>query len=125
RESTRELASEFRQGTARKRYLAVCGPGLPANGVIDLPLSKDPSRPGRWRASRRANGVAAVTEYERLSEGAGFCVASLWPKTGRTHQLRAHLAGVGCPIVGDALYGGAPSASRSLLHAWELHLQRP
>src|SRR5439155_14975407 len=93
--------------------------------VIDLPLSKDPSRPGRWRASRRANGVAAVTEYERLSEGAGFCVASLWPKTGRTHQLRAHLAGVGCPIVGDALYGGAPSASRSLLHAWELHLQRP
>src|SRR5438552_612496 len=114
-----------REGTAKKRYLAVCGPGLPERGVIDLPLSKDPSRPGRWRASKKANGQAAWTEYERLASTAECCVVSLWPKTGRTHQLRAHLTALGCPIAGDSLYGGAPLAERSLLHAWELHLARP
>jgi 23S rRNA pseudouridine1911/1915/1917 synthase len=124
-EATAELTFEFREGTARKRYLAVCGPGLPERGVIDLPISKDPSRPGKYRASKKANGKPALTEYERLAEGDGFCVVSLWPKTGRTHQLRAHLSALGCPILGDTLYGGASVAARCLLHAWELHLARP
>lgn len=128
--ATSRLAAAFREGTARKTYLAVCGPGLPERGVIDLPLSRDPARPGRWRASKRANGVPALTEFRRLGVGQGFEVVELSPKTGRTHQLRAHLAGIGAPIVADALYGGAkvpprPGAAppvRCLLHAARLAL---
>ena len=127
--ATTALTAAFREGTARKRYLAVTGPGLPPAGVIDLPLSKDPSRPGRFRASRTANGVQALTRYERLSDGL-FCVVALYPETGRTHQLRAHLTALGCPIAGDARYGGPPTldgiaAGRCLLHAERLSLPHP
>jgi 23S rRNA pseudouridine1911/1915/1917 synthase len=127
--ATSALAAAFREGTAHKRYLAVTGPGLPPAGVIDLPLSKDPSRPGRYRATRAANGVPALTRYERLCDGP-FCVVALYPQTGRTHQLRAHLAALGCPIAGDARYGGPPeldglAAGRCLLHAERLSLPHP
>jgi 23S rRNA pseudouridine1911/1915/1917 synthase len=114
-EATSAYAAAFRERGAKKRYLAVTGPGLPSRGRIDLPLSRDPSRPGRWRATKKANGLEAVTEYERLSSGE-TCLVALFPLTGRTHQLRAHLAGIGFPIVGDRLYGGAEGA-RCLLHA--------
>jgi len=127
--ATTALAAAFREGAAHKRYLAVTGPGLPAAGVIDLPLSKDPSRPGRYRATRTANGVPALTRYERLSDGP-FCVVALCPQTGRTHQLRAHLSALGCPIAGDVRYGGPASldglaAGRCLLHAERLSLPHP
>jgi 23S rRNA pseudouridine1911/1915/1917 synthase len=123
--ATTDLARQFREGEARKRYLAVVKPGLAPSGRIDLPLSKDPSRPGRYRATRAANGVPALTEYARLFESEDHALVSLLPKTGRTHQLRAHLAALGCPIAGDRRYGGqeqvagAP-AERCLLHAHAL-----
>ncbi|HEX8437764.1 RluA family pseudouridine synthase [Archangium sp.] len=130
-EATTALAEEFREGRARKRYLAVVGPvELPAQGVIDLPLSKDPSRPGRWRATRAANGIPALTEYRVLHAGADFCLVELLPQTGRTHQLRAHLTALGAPILGDKRYGGAAQAGgipapRCLLHAQALELAHP
>lgn len=114
--ATSALAAAFREGRAKKEYLAVTASGLPAAGVIDLPLSKDPSRPGRWRASREANGISAETHFTRLSDDGAVAVVALFPQTGRTHQLRAHLAGIGFPIVGDRLYGGA-EGPRCLLHA--------
>lgn len=117
-EATTRLAAAFRQGRAQKEYLAVTAPGLPPEGAIDLPLSRDPARPGRWRASRAANGLPALTHYTRLSDGP-VSVVSLFPQTGRTHQLRAHLAALGHPIVGDRLYGGPPGP-RCLLHARRL-----
>lgn len=120
--ATAQLATAFREGSARKRYLAVTGPGLPLRGCITLPLSRDPARPGRWRASGQANGVSAQTEYECVGAGDGFCVVALTPLTGRTHQLRAHLAGLGFPIVGDVLYGGMRTSLRCLLHAQQLHI---
>ncbi len=118
--ATARLAAQFREGSARKRYLAITGPGLPEKGTITLPLSKDPSRPGRWRASEKANGISAHTDFERLFANENFCVVSLTPLTGRTHQLRAHLSGIGLPILGDTLYGGGNTASRCLLHAQQL-----
>lgn len=118
--ATSRLAAAFREGRATKRYLAVTGKGLPERGRVALPLSKDPSRPGRWRATHKANGLAAVTDYVRLSDGE-TCLVELSPQTGRTHQLRAHLAGIGFPIVGDTLYGGAPGP-RCLLHAQRLEV---
>jgi len=128
--ATRALAAEFREGRARKRYLAVTGPGLAERGEITLPLSKDPSRPGRQRASKTANGVPARTDFTRLFEGLGFCLVALFPRTGRTHQLRAHLTALGTPILGDALYGGAGGAQgllagRCLLHAQALLVRHP
>ncbi len=119
-ERTAALAEAFRLGHAKKKYLAITGPGLPASGTIDLPLSKDPSRPGRWRASRQANGIDALTTWERLFSGE-FCVVALHPQTGRTHQLRAHLASIGYPILGDSLYGGTGD-TRCLLHAERLEV---
>jgi 23S rRNA pseudouridine1911/1915/1917 synthase len=129
-EATSALAAEFREGRARKRYVAATGPGLPPSGTVDLPLSKDPSRPGRWRATRAANGVPALTVFRTLHAGKEFCVVELLPHTGRTHQLRAHLTALGAPILGDARYGGAGKAggveaARCLLHAHALELGHP
>lgn len=130
-QATTALAEEFREGRARKRYLAAVGPvALPARGTIELPLSKDPSRPGRWRATRAANGIPALTEYRVLHAGADFCLVELLPQTGRTHQLRAHLTALGAPILGDKRYGGAAQAGgieapRCLLHAQALELGHP
>ncbi|QRN95299.1 RluA family pseudouridine synthase [Archangium violaceum] len=130
-QATTALAEEFREGRARKRYLAAVGPvELPSQGTIDLPLSKDPSRPGRWRATRAANGIPAFTEYRVLHAGRDFCLVELLPQTGRTHQLRAHLTALGAPILGDKRYGGAAKAGgleapRCLLHAQALELAHP
>lgn len=129
-EATAALAAQFREGSARKRYLAATGPGLPGRAVIDLPLSRDPSRIGRYRATAQAHGVSAMTELQRLFASDAYCLVALFPKTGRTHQLRAHLAALGAPILGDRLYGGAPRAGgreapRCLLHAQALLLCHP
>ena len=120
-EATSALAEEFKEGRAKKRYLAVTGPGLPERGTIELPLSRDSSRPGRWRASSSHQGIEARTDFVRLSSGAEFSVVELFPQTGRTHQLRAHLTGIGFPIRGDKLYGGA-TGPRCLLHAHRLEV---
>ena len=130
-QATSALAEEFREGRARKRYLAAVGPvPLPSPGTIELPLSRDPSRPGRWRATRSAHGVDALTHYRVLYAGGDFALVELWPQTGRTHQLRAHLTALGAPILGDARYGGAAragalAAPRCLLHAQALELHHP
>ena len=128
--ATSALAEQFREGLARKRYVAATGPGLPPSGTVDLPLSKDPSRPGRWRASAAANGVPALTDFRTLYAGPDFCLVELLPHTGRTHQLRAHLTALQAPILGDSRYGGAAqagglSAPRCLLHAQALELAHP
>lgn len=129
RAATAALAAQFQSKEARKRYLAVTGPGFPLEGQVALPLSKDRSRIGR-RIARAGAGEAAVTDYRRLGEGVGFSVAELRPRTGRTHQLRAHLRSLGFPIAGDKLYEGPlllgdVAVERSLLHALELTLRHP
>lgn len=125
-----QLAAQFREGDARKRYLAVSGPGLPERARVELPISRDPSRPGRYRAGEQWQGKSALTELERLFQGEEYCLVALYPRTGRTHQLRAHLRALGAPILGDSLYGGKSSAAglqapRVLLHAQALRLRHP
>jgi len=129
-QATGALSDQFRRGSVRKRYLAACGPGLADSGTVDLPISKDPTRIGRYRATRSANGLPALTEFRRLFESDEYCLVALYPKTGRTHQLRAHLAALDAPILGDALYGGlgdlrGESVPRALLHAHGLQLVHP
>jgi len=127
--ATSALAASFRTGDARKQYLAVTAPGLPEAGTSTLRLARDPRRPGRWVARAR-DGLEAETRFRRLASVADLALAVLWPRTGRTHQLRAHLTALGAPIAGDRLYGGPPELrgeriARSLLHAHVLVLPHP
>jgi 23S rRNA pseudouridine1911/1915/1917 synthase len=106
------------------------GPGLPLEGTVELPIAKDPTHPSRYRAGLHLQGRSAWTRFECLYRGDDFSVVRLLPKTGRTHQLRVHLAALGASIVGDALYGGRAvvsglTAPRCLLHAFELELPHP
>jgi 23S rRNA pseudouridine1911/1915/1917 synthase len=127
--ATSALAASFRTGAARKQYLAVTAAGLPDSGTCTLRLARDRTRPGRWVARPR-DGLEAETRFRRLAATAELALAGVWPRTGRTHQIRTHLAALGAPIAGDRLYGGpmklqGKDIGRSLLHAHLLLLPHP
>ncbi|HEX5579071.1 MAG TPA: pseudouridine synthase, partial [Candidatus Limnocylindria bacterium] len=95
-------------------------------GRIEAPVGRHPR--DRQRMAVVADGREAVTEYEQLGSAGGYTLLSLRPRTGRTHQLRAHLAYLGLPIAGDLRYGGGPGPrdlERQFLHAARLTLERP
>jgi 23S rRNA pseudouridine955/2504/2580 synthase len=127
------FAKAFSGRTARKVYWALVVGDLSQNeGLIDAPLAKQPGTGGEKMYVDRENGLPAKTRW-RLIDRAGNRAAwvELQPLTGRTHQLRAHMASIGHPIVGDAKYGG-PEAfltggiSRKLhLHARRLRIDAP
>ena len=103
-----EAAKLFEQRAVDKQYLAVTL-GRPTLARIDAPLGQDRRRP-RAR-SVRADGKPACTELEVLGTADGLAAVQARPITGRTHQVRVHLAHASAPIAGDLLYGG-PAASR-------------
>ena len=107
KEASLGLQQQFEERTVKKKYLAIVeGRPQKEHGIIDLPLLCDPlNRPRQVVDFER--GKRAITEYRVLKEG-GLSLLALWPHTGRTHQLRMHCAhrdGLGCPILGDELYG--------------------
>ena len=107
----------------RREYLAVaCGEMPERAGVIDLPIARVP---GEKRFHTAPEGLASVTRYEVLGSAGGLSLLRLRPETGRTHQIRVHLAALGCPIAGDRLYGGGALAARPLLHSAALYLVHP
>ena len=124
-EAYHHLQDQFTARTVKKKYLALVE-GTPRNehGVIDLPLSSDPmNRP--LQIVDTEHGKRAITEYRVLHSGPHSLLA-LWPHTGRTHQLRVHCAhpdGLGCPIVGDELYG--KKADRLYLQAQAISFINP
>jgi tRNA pseudouridine32 synthase / 23S rRNA pseudouridine746 synthase len=135
------LTRQFAARTVGKTYLAITGPGgLPAQGVIDLPLST--GRKGRVRvAAQRASIVAdaahgtwsvpgpevfghvrtypSVTAFATVWQDGRHALLAVRPVTGRRHQIRVHLAWIGHPVEGDPLFGST-GAPRTLLHSWRL-----
>jgi 23S rRNA pseudouridine1911/1915/1917 synthase len=130
----RDLAGLLSRRLIRKTYLAlVWGRPRPPVGSFDSPLG--PDRLDRRRMKADPGGRPAISRYRTLARGPHVSLLALFPETGRTHQLRVHLANAGNWIVGDDLYGGArhrgvrdPYLQRLLnpltilLHAWRLEL---
>ncbi len=121
------LMAQFGARSVDKGYLALVRGAAPAaQGRIEAPVGRDPR--DRQRMAVVAGGRAAVTEYDALGAGGGYTLLRLHPRTGRTHQLRAHLAYLGLPIAGDLRYGGGVGPGelrRQFLHASELAFVRP
>jgi 23S rRNA pseudouridine955/2504/2580 synthase len=128
------LTRAFREKTTRKTYWAVVvGLPKPEQGRIDLALLKTSGRGGERVRPAEEEGRHAITYY-RVIDGAGDRASwlALMPLTGRTHQLRAHCAAIGTPILGDAKYGeaaahlaGVPGSRRLHLHARSLTMPHP
>ena len=110
----------------RREYRAVClGCPQPERGTVDAPIGRDESSVVARRV--RPDGSPAVSHYEILARGDGLSLLALRPETGRTHQLRVHMAYLGCPLAGDWLYGTEDPAliPRPALHACALALEHP
>ena len=128
--AARELASAFAGHRVAKRYLALVAPA-PVAASFDvagaLVRVPHPTRP-RFAVSADGSGRPSLSHFRTLCAAAGRALLLAEPVTGRTHQLRVHLAAAGHPVVGDDLYGPAPSpgaphtALRVQLHAWRLGL---
>jgi len=117
--------AEFAAGRAEKTYWAVVRGGPTAEaGVVDAPLLKRTERTG-WRMVVDPAGQRAVTEWRVLGRGGGLAWLEMRPRTGRTHQVRAHAAALGCPLLGDALYGGGPGKLHLLARGIRLLLDPP
>lgn len=128
------FSKRFSGRTARKIYWAIIT-GVPdiADGLIELPLAKQPGTGGeKMMVDKSGEGQSARTRYRVLDRaGNRACWVELQPLTGRTHQLRVHMAAIGHPIVGDGKYGGpdaflSGSISRKMhLHARRLIIDHP
>jgi 23S rRNA pseudouridine1911/1915/1917 synthase len=118
----RRLGRMFQEQGVRKDYLAVVA-GTPGQGRfrVDRPIAR---QAGAYVCPASGRGKPAVTEFEALHQADGRAWLKAKPLTGRTHQIRLHLAAAGLPIIGDPAHGGPP-AQRLMLHAQALHFDHP
>jgi tRNA pseudouridine32 synthase/23S rRNA pseudouridine746 synthase len=126
RKAEAALRGQFQDRRTRKVYLALVHGHLePDSGRIDQPLICDwPNRPRQIICP--VNGKPALTEFEVVERSSATTLVRLIPHTGRSHQLRVHLASIGHPILGDNLYGPDPDpVQRLMLHASRLGLFHP
>ena len=122
-ESAAHLQRQFAERTAKKTYIAITDGKPKLNAAkIDLPIGRNPSAPSTFRID--PNGKPAQTTYHVLTENDTQSLVELKPTTGRTHQLRVHLAHLNAPILGDRVYGKS-SDCRMMLHAQKLEITLP
>ncbi|HEY4088388.1 MAG TPA: RluA family pseudouridine synthase [Bryobacteraceae bacterium] len=121
----RDLAAQFAARQVRKTYLSLVEGRLSGKGRITSPITRDPRNRTRMTA-RLEHGRASLTSWEALENFEGFTFLTIDLGTGRTHQIRAHMASIHHPVAGDRLYGAAPSAwNRYFLHAHRLVFRSP
>jgi RluA family pseudouridine synthase len=127
-EARKFLSRSFAKGVVKKTYLALVS-GIPKvrSGRIEFPLEK--ARKGKFRVARNGSGLPAITEFRVVKEAEEQSLLEIYPLTGRTHQIRAHLQALGHPLVQDPLYGlkrAKPSLHPTLtLHAWRIEFPHP
>ncbi|MCO8143860.1 pseudouridine synthase [Rhodovulum tesquicola] len=126
-QAQRHLGLQFEKRQTKKTYVArLWGLLEPKTGTVDLPLIVDwPNRP--LQMVDHANGKQAITDWRVLRHEGGTTRVRLFPRTGRSHQLRVHMREIGHPILGDPFYADGPAreAPRMMLHAEELRLRHP
>jgi 23S rRNA pseudouridine1911/1915/1917 synthase len=116
------LGRAFQQGLVKKEYLAwVEGSPKEDSWECDSPVGKTR---GKYESVRKGEGKQAKTLFRVLRRRESRCLVTASPLTGRTHQIRIHLAEAGHPVMGDRSYGAKPS-DRLYLHAWRLTLKHP
>lgn len=120
-----QLSKQFADRTVKKTYVAlVQGIPEPAKGRIDAPITRHHA--DRTRMTVRPDGRHAATTYRTIKTVDGNALLEVGLETGRTHQIRVHLAALGYPIVGDATYGELdPELPRQFLHASRLAFDHP
>lgn len=123
-ETAAMLKKQFAHRTTKKHYMAVVD-GVPKHheAIIDLPIGRNPSSPSTFRVD--PSGKPALTKYEVVQTNEKQTLVALHPKSGRTHQLRVHMAYIHTPIAGDRIYGTSKTAPRLMLHAHKLELTIP
>lgn len=125
----RWLQEQFRSRQVRKVYWALVDGHPPTpEGRIEAPIGRDPAHRKRMAIVPPEKGRPAVSEYRTLERFPNHTLLEVYPLTGRTHQIRLHLAFVGCPIVGDVVYGRRKqtiSLERQFLHAARLTILLP
>ncbi len=124
------LKQAFRDRTVDKTYHAlVQGHPDPLRGTVEAPIGRAPGR--QWKMAVREDGRASVTHYETIEAMAGGTLLDVRLETGRTHQIRVHMAALGHPCVGDPIYGADPTLAarlgleRQWLHAVRLGFAHP
>lgn len=132
-EAHRALANQFERHTITRLYEALLwGIPKPEAGIIDLAIGRDVTN-NKMVSAKTDEPKRASTEFRVMQKiGKKFSLVQLLPRTGRTHQLRVHMASIGCPIVGDTTYGGEKvhqieemTIPRVMLHARTLGFQHP
>jgi 23S rRNA pseudouridine1911/1915/1917 synthase len=119
-----DLQKQFAQRRTKKTYIAIAaGHFKEKEAIIDMAIERNPKAPATFRVG--PNGKPSSTHYKVLEENETHSLVELKPETGRTHQLRVHLAQIGHPIVGDPLYGDAKYGDRLYLHAKSLEITLP
>lgn len=121
----RDLSAQFKKRTATKSYISlVQGSVYPPEGVIQAPIGRHFTR--RKEMAVVQGGRDAETRYKTVSSHDGYTLLGVTPHTGRTHQIRVHLAAIGHPVVGDTTYGKrSPRLRRHFLHAASLKFRHP
>jgi 23S rRNA pseudouridine1911/1915/1917 synthase len=121
----RDLAGQFSSRQVEKIYLTLVEGAMQGSGRVDKPIARDPGQRARMTA-RLATGRAAITDWEAIEVFQGFTLVRVRLGTGRTHQIRAHMAALGHPVAGDRLYGAKVSPwNRYFLHAQLLGFRSP
>ncbi|MFZ1250425.1 MAG: RluA family pseudouridine synthase [Candidatus Microsaccharimonas sp.] len=123
-ETALSIKKQFSDRTVKKHYTAIVD-GVPKleKALIDLPIERNPSSPSTFRVN--AKGKPAITSYEVMKTNGKQSLVELYPKTGRTHQLRVHMQYINTPIAGDRVYGLEKTAPRMCLHAHQLEVTLP